>query len=198
MREKIIEPSEIIIDGSGLPREDTSRPNPWVRLLARFFDYSLFFIILWLLRSFFHGNFPLGKFEHLIPFEFFVWIPIEAFLLATWGTTPGKFFLKIGLRQGRKSRLDFTTAIRRSFNVWFRGLGMGIPVVNFFCLLVAFQRLRIFRQTSWDREENIIVTHSPIGRWRIVIAATLAIGSFLFYYTDKSDTMQAVKKNETR
>jgi hypothetical protein len=186
MDDRVIEPSEIIIDHQGLPKENASRVNPWIRFLARFFDYSLFFLLLWAIRTFLPGHYPLGKFEHLIPFEFFVWIPIEALLLSTWGTTPGKFFLRTALKQGRKGRLDYLTALKRSFNVWFRGLGMGIPVINFLCLLVAFHRLRVFRQTSWDREENIVVLHRPIGRWRIIAAAIFAAGGLLFYYIDKN------------
>ena len=185
MGDRAIEPSEIIIDKEGLPKDKVSTVNPWLRFLARFFDYSLFFLLMWGIRTLSHGHLPLGRFEHLVPFEYFVWIPIEAILLCTWGTTPGKFFLKTELRQGRKTRLDFFTALKRSFNVWFRGLGMGIPVINFFCLLIAYHRLRLFRQTSWDREENIIVTHHPIGRWRIVAAAIIAGGGLLFYYSVK-------------
>ena len=198
MREKVVEPSEILIDGEGLPKQDAVHVNPWIRCLARFFDYSLFFLFLWGLRALAEGYFPLGRFEHLIPFEFFVWIPIEALFLSAWGTTPGKFFLKIDLRQGRKARLDYFTALKRSFNVWFRGLGMGIPVINFLCLLVAYQRLRMFRQTSWDREENIVVTHHPIGRWRLIAAAAIAAGGLLFYYNDKNRVLKASKRGGTK
>ena len=193
MDDKVVEPSEIIIDREGLPKQNIAHVNPWIRFLARFFDYSLFFLVLWGLRILLAGHFPLGRFENLIPFEFFVWIPIEALLLSTWGTTPGKFFLKTDLRQGRKPKLDYMTALKRSFNVWFRGLGMGIPVINFLCLLVAYHRLRLFRQTSWDREENIIVSHHPIGRWRIVAAAVIAVGGILFYYSDKNQVLKESK-----
>ena len=182
MSERVVEPSEIIVDREGLPRQDTSRVNPWIRFLARFFDYSLFFLLLWGLRVLAAGHLPFGKFERLIPFEFFVWIPVEALLLAIWGTTPGKFFLKTEIRQGRKVRLEYITALKRSFNVWFRGLGMGIPAINVLCLLIAYQKLRLLRQTSWDREENIGVFHHPIGRWRVIAAAIFGAGGLLLYY----------------
>lgn len=187
MSDRVIEPSEIIIDQQGLPKEDTVRVNPWIRFLARFVDYSVFFLVLWSLRVWLKGHFPLGRFEALIPFEFFVWIPIEAFLLWTWGTTPGKFFLKTEIRQGRKRRLDYTAALKRSFNVWLRGLGLGIPVINFLCLLVAYQRLRMLGRTSWDREENIVVSHRPVGRWRIIASAVFIIVVFFFYYQGKNE-----------
>jgi uncharacterized RDD family membrane protein YckC len=185
MGEKIVEPSEIIIDRQGLPKDKVSHINPQIRLLARFFDYSLFLFVLWGLRLLMGGSFPLGLFEYLIPFEFFAWIPIEAFLLSTWGTTPGKFLLRTKISQGRKSKLDFKTALKRSFNVWFRGLGMGIPVINILCMLVASSRLRMLGMTSWDREDNITVTHFPVSQWRVVVASVVTFFSFIGYYSNK-------------
>ena len=108
---------------------------------------------------------------------------MEALFLKIWGKTPGKAFFRIELKQGRRVRLSYATALKRSFNVWFRGLGMGIPIIIFFCLLVAYQRLRLLRHTSWDREENIVVSHRPIGRWRIVATALISVSSLLFYYS---------------
>ena len=182
---KAIEPSEIIIDGQGLPKEKVAQVNPQIRLMARFFDYALFLICLWALRFFFQGSFPLGLFEHMIPFEFFAWIPIEALLLSTWGTTPGKFLLKTSLRQGRREKLLFTAALKRSFNVWFRGLGMGIPVINILCMLVASSKLRMTGMTSWDREDNITISHAPVAQWRLVFVTIVIFLSFLGYYTNK-------------
>lgn len=171
---KAIEPSEIL--GREEPRKKTeAQPSqPWVRFVARFFDYSLLFMLLIAARS--HA--PYGKFEFFIPYEFFIWIPIEAFLLSTLGTTPGKFLLKIKLRP----KLDFMRALRRSFSVWFRGLGMGIPVINILCLLNAFQRLRLFHVTSWDKEDHITVTQQPVSKFRRYFAVFVAVVGCLFYY----------------
>lgn len=191
MGDKIVEPSEIIVDGQGLPKERVSHVNPQIRFLARFFDYSLFLLVLWGLKMLLQGSFPFGLFEYMIPFEFFAWIPIEAFLLSTWGTTPGKFFLRTKLKQGRKEKLDFTTALKRSFAVWFRGLGMGIPVINVLCMLVASSRLRMLGQTSWDREENITVSHFASPQWRIVVSSILIVVSFFLYYGTKHGVFSA-------
>lgn len=186
MSDKVIDPSEIIIDKAGTIKEDLFHANPWIRFLARFVDYAWFFLLLWAGRVIFNGHVPLGKFESLIPFEFFVWIPIEALFLTLWGSTPGKFFLKIKLRQGRRFKLDFRTAIKRSFNVWLRGLGMMIPAINGFCLLVAYYRLKTFQTTTWDKEDHIVVSHAPIGRWRIITAAIFAAGALIFYFKAKT------------
>jgi len=186
---RVIEPSEIIVEQPGKPRGDVAHANPWIRLIARFFDYSVFFLLLLSSRKFFHGQLPFGKYEHFVPFEYFIWIPIEVFLLSTWGSTPGKFFLKTKLRQGKKRRLAFMTAVKRSFAVWFRGLGMGIPVLNFFCLLIAYNKLKIFQITSWDRDDHIVVTHYPIGRWRVYTAVFIAAAGILYYYAVKNGGM---------
>lgn len=187
MSDRVIEPSEIIIEGGKTsPKENTSHINPWIRCIARFLDYSLFFLLLLLLRKLFHGKLPFGDYERLIPFEYFVWIPIEALLLSTWGTTPGKFFLRTKLKAGKKERLDFVMALRRSFSVWMRGLGMGIPVLNFFCPLIAYNKLKLFKITTWDRDDHIQVTHHPIGQWRIYLAVFVAVVGILYYYKEKN------------
>lgn len=191
----IIDPSEIIIEKSTKSREDLVHANPWARLLARFFDYSLFFLLLLTAGRMVHGSPPaeIEKSKHenpnsygltkqgLVPLEFFCWIPLEATLLWAWGSTPGKAFLKIRLRQGCRLKLDFHTAMRRSFNVWFRGMGMMIPVINFFCLFTAYYRLKTANKTSWDANEQIAVEHRPIGRWRVISASVLIVSVFGAY-----------------
>lgn len=193
-KETVIEPSEIIVDGQSKPKEDISHVNPWIRFLSRYVDYALFFLLLLSTRKLFHGQLPFGKYEHFIPFEFFVWIPIEAVLLSTWGTTPGKFFLRTKLKLGKREKLDFFTAMRRSFAVWVRGIGLGIVGLNFLCMLVAFNKLKVFGTTTWDRDDQIKVTHYPIGRWRIYLAVFVAVGGILYYTQEKSRELRNVGK----
>jgi hypothetical protein len=178
-----IEPSEIL-DARGVHREKVSHVHPQIRLLARFFDYSLFLLLILTIRLL-SNKFPTHLFEYMIPLEFFAWIPLEALLLSTWGTTPGKFLLRTTLHQGRKQRLDFLTAMRRSFLVWFRGIGMGIPGVNILCMMVAGHKLRLLGMTSWDREVNITITHRPVSTGRLFIATTVIFLGFFGYYGAK-------------
>jgi len=60
---------------------------------------------------------------------------------------------------------------------------MGIPVLNFFCLVVAYNKLKLFQITSWDRDDHIAVTHYPIGRWRIYVAVFIAVAGIFYYYS---------------
>jgi len=193
MGDRVIEPSEIIVDQEPVFKEDAVRVNPWLRFLGRFFDYTLFLALLWGLRHLFEGHYPFGKFEYLIPFEYFVWIPIEALLYFSIGTTPGKFLLGTKLQWAKKKKPDYFAALKRSFSVWFRGIGMGIPILNVFCLLVAYQKLKVFGIASWDRDDQVKVTHRPIGIWRIWLAILLTMSGLLLYYSDKN----AKVKSET-
>lgn len=181
MSNDAIEPSEIFTREH--PRSQlTRRMEVGYRFLARFFDYSIWLILLGLLRLWVGHKFPTELSEYLIPFEFFTWIPVEAALLSTWGTTPGKFVFKIHLQQGRKKKLDFATALRRSAIVWFRGFGMGIMVVNVLCMMMAAHRLQLHGKTSWDREENINVHYKYIKRPKIIASCCFIALSFAFYY----------------
>jgi hypothetical protein len=190
MDDRVIEPSEIIVEqGENPTYEDISHVNPWIRCIARFFDYSFFCTLLWATRYFFHGEFPFSKYEYFIPFEYFVWIPFEALLLCIFGTTPGKFVLGTEVRAQRSRKLSFSQAFHRSFAVWLRGMGMGVPFVNFFCLLTAYNKLKLFKISSWDRDLHLTVTHKPISMWRLYFAVFIAIVGLLLYYSSKNATL---------
>jgi hypothetical protein len=174
---EVIEPSEIITPGGDAPKQLQSRPNPWLRLLGRFFDLALFFSALSLI--------PIPPswqlWNRFVPLEYFAWIPIEAFLLYACGTTPGKWMVGTELRMRSSNRLPLRSAFRRSLNVWFRGLGMGIVVINVICMLNAYYRLRIFGLTSWDREDNFSITHRKVATWRIYLALAISAAGMLFW-----------------
>ncbi len=182
---KVIEPTEILVDGEGTVKDDPIRANPWLRFLARMFDYTLFFFILFALRKVFNGPLPFGSFESVVPYEYFVWIPVEAILLSVFGTTIGKWLVGTDLKQGRKEKLDFFTALRRSFNVWFRGIGLGIPFINGFCMILAYNRLKLFKVTSWDRDDHIQISHHAVAPWRVIFTAVVAIVGQMVYFNVK-------------
>jgi hypothetical protein len=177
---KVIEPTEILIDGDGTVYEKPEVANPWIRWFARLFDYSLFFFCLDLIRSTIHPALP--RFESFIPLEFFLWIPLEALFLWALKTTPGKWWFRTTLRQGPRERLDYLTALHRAFLVWVRGIGFGIPVINGLCMLVAYNRLQTFKMTTWDRDEHTQIHHYPLSRLRLGLGAGIAILGMLHYY----------------
>jgi len=173
----VIEPSEIFTGRDETAHVRAPQANPWLRFLARFFDYSLFFTFLHIISS--PISLPvLGRF---FPIEFMAWVPIETLLLASWGTTLGKWLLRLELKKKIGNRLSFRMAFRRSFSVYLRGIGMGIPIINVLCMLNAFYRLRLFQSTVWDREEEISVIQHPLTKWRYYLAAGVVVAGMIAY-----------------
>ncbi len=60
--------------------------------------------------------------------------------------------------------IDFGSALRRSFAVWLRGLGGGLPVVSLIAMVLA-----------WNRDGGFVVRHGEVGFWR----GLAAVGAFL-------------------
>ena len=171
---KTIDPTEILTGKESISTKGFE--PPWIRLFARLFDYALLCMIIWATGFSFADSY-----EHWIPWELLAWLPIEAALLSTWGTTPGKWLLKVKITP----HLRFEQALKRSLSVWMRGIGMGIPFVNFFCLLIAYKKLRLLKTTSWDRDAYTKVTCGHLGRFRFCTVATFAIMGLLFYTSQR-------------
>ncbi|HEY4255398.1 MAG TPA: RDD family protein [Chlamydiales bacterium] len=176
---KAIEPTEILVDAQGTIKDHTTRMDPWIRFWGRLFDYALFCSGLWTLRVATGVNLSIS--EMWVPSEYLLWIPIETILLATFGTTPGKWLLNTEIVQGRRRRLEWSVALKRSFSVWLKGIGLGIPVINAICLLVSYQQLIIRKISSWDIPDHIQITHRNISRGKRSIVALLAALGLILY-----------------
>jgi hypothetical protein len=156
----------------------TSEPRPWQRLAARIFDYSIWGLVLALLLSELRGL-------NIVPadFAFWVghpllapvlitgsWVPIEALLIASIGTTPGKWlfgvFLQFSISDAyarRDTRAQLDRALRRSFRVWWEGIGCGFPLLAPVLIAVAYEKLAQNQETDWDFAQDVLVTHGPPG-----------------------------------
>jgi uncharacterized RDD family membrane protein YckC len=157
------------IDNKFIDETITVRVRPWVRFWARMFDLLFFSVITSFISFIFLPilyNMSEIYFSMLI---LFVWVFVESILLSTWGTTPGKLFLKIRLKTSEGKKPTFSTAIERSFSVWWSGLGIGFPIVSLFTLSYAHKKLLKDGITSWDRDGGFVVTHMRIGLIRAFI-----------------------------
>jgi len=156
----------------------TSEPRPWQRLAARTFDYAIWGLVLALLLSEVRG---LG----LISSELAVWIGhpllapvlitgswvvVEALLIASIGTTPGKWlfgvFLQFSISDAyarRDARAQLDRGLRRAFRVWWEGVGCGFPLLAPVLIAVAYEKLAQNQETDWDFAQDVLVTHGPPG-----------------------------------
>ena len=174
------------------PEPSGPQVRPWVRFAARTVDSVLLFgpfasAVLFVINP---SMVPLVNFQQpqtqptmasyfFTPLILFAYVFVEAAMLAAWGSTPGRAFLKVRLRNRDGSRLSYTAALNRSWEVWIRGMGLGIPYVTLFAQLMAFSRLRKGGVTSWDEAGEYTVSHQIIGPVRSLVLATVF---FLIFY----------------
>lgn len=92
---------------------------------------------------------------------FAVYLPIEAILLSTIGTTPGKWLFGIRITTNTGDKLTFGQALARALYVSLNGMGLGVPVVASIMQLLAYQRLTKAGATRWDASGGYIVSHTP-------------------------------------
>ena len=146
----------------------------FLRFLARSIDEILFVIVVFIVLIFMslalRDIYLLDLFTDTIlryfiaPVFLFTWAFIEAWFISAYGQTLGKMILGIKVADVEGRLLSYNAALNRSINVWFKGLGIGVPIITWITMIVAFVRYQETGKTSWDREGNIIVTHGNWGK----------------------------------
>lgn len=157
-----------------------STPHPWRRYFARMTDVMIFGMALGLAIGVAETDISAVSDVVLGLIVAFVWVFVEAVLLATWGTTPGKWMLSTTLRTTAGDKLGFPAALGRSLTVWIKGIGLGVPIVTLFTGVQAYKRLTEDGETSWDREGGFRVGHTPLtagglGALALVTAAWMLV-----------------------
>lgn len=152
--------------------------RPWVRYWARMFDIYLAAIVGGVAIGFLNPDaFTEPGSDQLYGLAIvFSWVFIEALFLSTAGTTPGKWLFKTRIVAPHGNALDYSTALSRSFKVWWRGLGIGFPLASLITLIVAHGKLTKNGVTTWDRDDGFTITHERIGALRVIVAVVFFTG----------------------
>jgi uncharacterized RDD family membrane protein YckC len=168
---------------------EDARPHPWSRWLARGYDSSIFSLAF--------GFVGIGALSLTVPAaaawaaelpllvytvaDVLVLIGLESFFLSVRGTTPGKWIFGIRVVPVSGGMPSFSVALRRTALVWWRGLGLGLPVVSLVTQIVAYSNLSREGRTSWDRDTGQVVVHRrmTIGRAVLALAAGVALFAIL-------------------
>jgi uncharacterized RDD family membrane protein YckC len=153
-----------------------SEPRPWRRWFARLLDTTLAALALGILigiaapdSEFFENN--VGATLIVLA----AWLLVETFLLAMFGTTPGKALMNIRLSHVDGHTLTLQQAFGRSCRVWFFGMGAGLPIANLVMMVLAYRRLMRDGATSWDRGAGLVITHGQLGAGRVAAITLFAI-----------------------
>lgn len=161
--------------------------RPWIRFWARITDYGLFGSFLATLLLLIAPDLAAEMLDQNYVFidvffvvVVFLWVFIEAALLAVLGTTPAKALLNIRVRHSDGSLLSYGEGLRRAFGVWFHGVGIGILLAELLFMAFSYFRLKKSGTTNWDAGKPWEVQHRPVGWIRsIALILILLVGILL-------------------
>ena len=156
----------------------TSEPRPWNRLGARMFDYAFWGIVLALLLSELRtaGIVPETVnywLSHPLMAPVIItgtWVGIETLLMASVGTTPGKWLFGCYVQYSisdayarREMKSQIWRSFKRAFRVWWEGMGCGFPLIAPILIAIAYESLAANHEADWDFAQDCLATHAPPG-----------------------------------
>lgn len=159
---------------SPVPAEPLQGFFPWRRFFARHLDMVLLAVVLtYSILFLFGADSRIAKFDRtsdvLGPMAtLLLLVPIEAALIAAFGTTFGKALYAIRVEGKEQPKPGYRRALLRSFQVYLRGMALGIPIIHLFAMVIGYGTLKDSYTTTWDREAKTRVLHYPLGIARIV------------------------------
>lgn len=146
-----------------------SQVRPWVRYWARSADFLVFCLvggiiamIIWPQLG--ETNDTLLGIILLLAYNF-----VEPMMLASLGTTPFKWLLCIRVRNHDDTKLSYLRGLHRTFSVWLRGQGLGVPLIALFTCISSYKRLTTDGITSWDSDGGFTVSHQTVSWWRWLV-----------------------------
>lgn len=163
------------------------RPGPWTRWIIQYADLQLIsfpvYLLIWLV-----GNavaLPdlttiwLRWLINLTMIALGVWV--QGLMIGRFGTTPFKRMAGIRIQTVDGAPLTQAIAHRRQSSLWWRGLGLGLPLVEIVTNILAFIPVSAGRRTDWDEAAGLDVRQS---RHRPEILFLVVLTSFLLFYAN--------------
>jgi len=174
----------------------TSEPRPWNRLGARMFDYAFWGIVLALLLSELRGasvvpdalGFWLGHPLFAPVLITGTWVGVEALLMASVGTTPGKWlfgcYVQFSISDAyarREMQSQIWRSLKRAFRIWWEGMGCGFPLLAPILIAIAYEKLAQNHESDWDFAQDCLATHAPPGTLNTV-TGVCGLAAMLWLY----------------
>jgi len=179
--------------------------HPWRRYFARLLDYYWFgaavnFIMTVIVRIR-PSLSTFDTYKFLLPILCAaLFVPLEAWFLHLWGTTPGKLSVGMRIERVEGGRLSFSDAFNRSKAVLCLGMGFHLPVISTILMIIRYCQLTGFRlmarhnsteppyDMEWDYN-NEIHYDERAGKRYFVFASVLLLSILMICVT----TMDSVK-----
>ena len=153
---------------------------PWRRFFARWLDFALYGVLwsafgLLVLRF----NPPGGVFFSLLGsyLNYATMLVVEPLLLSTWGYTPGKWIFGLQVKDISGGKLTWTDAMARTWLVFAKGEGFGIPFYNLYRYYKSYRACSDCETLPWEEERGYAIKDTKARRcWGFVGAAVVLFG----------------------
>lgn len=156
--------------------------HPWRRYFARLLDTSIngslvFFTLGVIGYSFFPDptkilfnslEEPAGHILDVILTAFFATF-LTALFIGFSGSSFGKFFFGIKIKDKNGEKIGYKKAWRRELSVWVHGLALGIPIVSLFTMYSAYRRVAETGKTTWDENGEYNVHYKNNNLKQIIL-----------------------------
>ncbi len=145
-------------------------PHPWRRYFARMIDIVINGLAMWFLIGLVLAAVDQDTAKAITDFldrsqtrsasAFLTLVLVmfpNALMIGFTGATVGKWLFGIRVTREDGQPIGVGAALWREVLVWFRGLGIGFPIVTLFTLIKAYRTLKNDGRTTWDRDMSLRV-----------------------------------------
>lgn len=183
-----------------VPASDRVEPPriPWRRYFARGIDLGLIQLAGYAVLALGFGI-DIANMHDLLDLllGMFCWvilIPIEALLLARFGTTPGKWLWGIRVEHADGRHLTPTEAFDRTCKVFRYGAGFALPIYGAWREYKSYRLVTDGLPTDWDEGCTIVLRDERA--WRIAAYIALQAVTLIAVFTMAAQTMLPPNRGE--
>lgn len=148
--------------------DETDKENAsWQRYLARTVDSSFYAgIILYAFIS-------IGKLDelfesHISPtvVSMFILLVMESLMLAIFGYAPGKWLFRVRVMHPTGEKLTFKESFKRTWLLILKGLGLGIPIYEWYTLYKSYNTFSAGELLPWEEKTQSCTEIGKLSKWR--------------------------------
>ncbi|WP_404378006.1 RDD family protein [Vreelandella aquamarina] len=159
--------------------------GPWRRFFARIFDIWFFTLIICIPLLFFWAYYFPFSYTSLVPKSeilLSMCLLLAAFVAdsvaySVFGNTPGKALLGVKVRKPDGCKYLAEEYFVRNLSVWWSGLALGIPILNFVAMFIQYRRLKKQGSASYDlaKESEVLIEGSSSIKTAVFILGVIAL-----------------------
>ena len=158
--------------------------NPWRRYFARSLDLGLCSLLwmavcLFLFRWHPDNTWLIRLLNSYVAYG--ILLVLEPVLLCTWGYTPGKWIFGLAVRNPLGQKLTWGKAVDRTWGVFARGEGYGIPFYRLWRKYKCYCQCKDGEPEAWEEDTSYTIRDTRARRcWGFVAARAGVIGVSVF------------------